>query len=75
MPNWTILLDIIRLLKDHYHGYHLSILQMLILLITPHTMQYRQSIMPRVGLALMYQVGKQIKALHKFTAMHTDIAV
>jgi len=76
MPNWMLLWDIIRLLKDHYHWYHLSVLQMLSLLVTPHTMQYWQSISRSVGLAVMCQVGKQKKkALYKYTARHTDIAV
>ena len=75
MPNWTLLWDIIRLLKDHYHWYHLSILQILSLLVTPHTMQYWQSIRQSVGLAVMCQVGKQKKALYKYTARHCDIAV
>jgi len=57
--------DIIRLLKDHYHGYHLSIHQMLSLLVAPHTMQYRQDISRSVGLALNCQGGeKNAKQVH-----------
>jgi len=29
MPTWTLLWDIINLIKDHYHWYHLSSHQML----------------------------------------------
>jgi len=75
MPNWKLLWDIIRLLKDHYHWYHLSVLQILSLLAMPHTMQYWQSIRPSVGLAVIFQGGKQKKPLYKYTARHIDIAV
>jgi len=47
--------------KDHYHWYLLSFHQVLSLLVTPHTMQYRQSIRRSLWLALMCQGGNQKK--------------
>ena len=54
---WTV----VGYIKDHYHWYHLSIHQMLSLLVTPHTMQYRQSIRQSVWLALTCQSGNKKK--------------